>query len=106
MLTRVVFSRNATSTSPCYTGQFLAIFSEFTRHLGCLRPMTSSIAFWEGVARKIDDEPVTRINLLKIRHSALRVFEAGSKTRNALPYPEIVFLDLLHVSIFRASAYR
>ena len=81
-----------------------SIFSEFTRHLGCLRPMTSSIAFWEGVARKIDDEP--GINLLKIRHSALRVFEAGSKTRNALPYPKIVFLDLLHVSIFRASAYR
>ena len=106
MLTQVVFLRNATSTSPCYTGQFLVIFSEFTHHLGCLRPMTSSIAFWEGVARKIDDESVTRINLLKIRHSALRVFEAGLKTCNALPYPKNAFLDLLHVSIFRASAYR
>ncbi|MEM6999113.1 MAG: hypothetical protein AAF419_04690 [Pseudomonadota bacterium] len=70
------------------------------------RPRTDSIALWEGVARNIVQDAVTRINLLKIRHSELRVFEVESKTRNVLPNPKIAFSDMLHASIFRASAYR
>ena len=42
------------------------------------------IGFWEGVARKIGRDPVTRANFLKIRHFALKVFETIWKTRNAL----------------------
>ena len=43
------------------------------------------IGFWEGVARKIDCDPVTRADFLKILHFVLKVFETISKTRNALP---------------------
>ena len=46
---------------------------------------TNKIGFWEGVARKIGRDPVTRANFLKIRHFALKIFETISKTRNALP---------------------
>ena len=37
------------------------------------------------------------------RHSALRIFEAGSKTRNARQMPKFVSRALLHETIFRAT---
>ena len=32
---------------------------------------------WEGVAQKVDGDPVTRANFLNIRHLPLRVFDLG-----------------------------
>ena len=37
------------------------------------------------------------------RRSVLRVFEAGSKTRNALPMPKFAARGLLHETTFRAT---
>ena len=66
--------------------------------------------FWEGVARKIDRDPVTRANFFKIRHFVLKVFETISKTRNALPsktlHEKSVRYHVTQQSTFNATLMR